>query len=67
MTYLSDEGDGGCWASDTQQEIEKLRKIQDRIENDPDRVHMDASIEGYRPRAEMGRLLAEVEEVFLLL
>ena len=44
-----------------------LRKIQDRIENDPDSVHTDASIDGYLPRAEMGRLLAEVEEVFLLL
>ena len=66
MTYRSDEGDGGSWASDTQEEIEMLRKIHDRIENDPDSVHMDASIEGYRPRAEMERLHAEVEEVFLL-
>jgi hypothetical protein len=34
---------------------------------DPDSVHKEASIDGYHPRAEMGRLLAEVAEVFLFL
>ena len=55
----------GFGISDTQREIQQLRKIQDQIESDPDSVHKDASIDGYHPRAEMGRLLAEVEEVSL--
>ena len=57
----------GSLNSDKQREIQQLRKIQHRIESDPDSVHTDASIDGYHPRAEMGRLLAEVEEVSLFL
>ena len=48
-----------------QQEIEELRKIQDRIDSNPDSLHKDASIDGYHPRLQMGRLLAEVVEVSL--
>lgn len=54
-------------ASVAQEQVQTLRKIQDQIGSDPASVHTAASIDGYHPRAQLSKLLAEDDHVCLFL